>query len=354
MTTDRRRFLTGIAALVPALTANSLVPASAFASSTLDTARSIRPYRLRAWDQVRLIAPAGVIYKKIRIQIAMESVSALGFIPTLGKHVHDRYGYFAGTDADRAADIMDAFQDPGVKGIFALVGGWGSARTLPHLDFDVIKANPKILMGYSDLTALLNAVYAKTGLTTFHGPNATTQWDPFSVDSFKRTVAHAEQTSLVNPQVTHNSLVARRNRIQTLQPGTAEGILVGGNLTVFASLVGTPYMPDMAGKILFLEDIGEDVYRVDRMLSTLMQAGIFDQIAGLVYGGFTRVHNDGEGYGSFALMDIFEQYAPQINVPCFYGAMIGHVPEKQTVPIGIRARMDADKGTITLLESAVL
>lgn len=313
----------------------------------------IRPNRLRKGDEIRLVAPAGVIYETVRIDIALDSVAALGFKPTVGRHVTDRHGYFAGTDADRATDIMDAFKDPNVKGIFALAGGWGAARTLPYLDFELIRSNPKVLMGYSDITALLNAVYHKAGLITFHGPNATSRWDDFSAKSFQDMVTKAKTVDLVNPQRRNNSLAVRENRIQTITSGRASGELVGGNLTVLTALAGTPYMPDFKGKVLFLEDIGEDIYRVDRMLSTLHLAGVFQDVAALVYGGFTRVENDGDGFGSFALMDIFNHYAQGTKAPTFYGAMFGHIDEKRTIPVGAVAEIDADRGSIRLLEPAV-
>ncbi|GHF19411.1 peptidase S66 [Kordiimonas sediminis] len=316
-------------------------------------AGGVKPARLRVGDTVRLVAPAGVIYEKVRIDIALESLTALGLKPTLGNHVYDRHGYFAGRDADRAADINAAFADPSVKAVFALSGGWGAARTLPYLDFDLIKENPKVIIGYSDITALLNAIYAKTGLTTFHGPNATTRWTDFNVQSFQDMVMKGTTPELVNPQVRDNSLAVRTNRIQTINAGTAEGALVGGNLTVLTALAGTPYLPDFKGKILFLEDVGEAIYRVDRMLSTLELAGVFKKVTGIVFGGFTKVGNDGAGFGSFALMDIFEQYGKQHGKPCFYGAMFGHVENARTIPIGGTARIDADKGSIHLLVPAV-
>ncbi len=307
------------------------------------------PDKLKPGDTVRLIAPAGVIYQKDRINIALENMRALGLKPTLGKHVYDRYGYFAGTDHDRAQDIMAAFIDPDVKAIFALVGGWGSALTLSHLDFNLIRKNPKIIVGYSDITALLNGIYTKTGMITYHGPNATSRWNNFTTKSAKSILFDGINPHYKTPQHKGGALTVHNNRVQTIEAGSASGKLVGGNLTVLSSLVGTPYLPDMKGKILFLEEIGEAIYRVDRMLATLELSGILNDISGVILGGFTRVEPDGDGFGTFALMDVFERYFKGSGKPTYYGALFGHIEQKHTIPIGQDATMDANKGIFRLL-----
>ena len=343
---DRRGFLAGTVAAATAFATGMGAKAKAQPIGAL-------PSALKSGDEVRLIAPAGAIFERVRFEIAAENMQGLGLKPTFAAHVRERHGYLAGTDEQRAADIMDAFTDPNVKAIFALTGGWGAARTLPLLDFDVIAKNPKVVIGYSDITALLNAIYTRTGMTTFHGPNGTSRWRPAVVQAAKTLLFDGGTPTIKNPVPNFETLAQHDFRVQTVVPGAAEGELVGGNLTVLTALAGSPYMPDMRGKILFLEDIGEAIYRVDRMLSTLQLNGALDQSAGIVFGGFTRVNNDGDGYGAFALMDIFDHYCTPLGRPAFYGSPFGHIAGNQIMPIGTRARMDAEDGSIRLLEPSV-
>lgn len=343
----RRTFLAGSA---------TTAVAAALGFSQQGGARSsqVKPSALKAGDEVRLVAPAGAIFERVRFDIATENMRGLGLTPTMGSHVKERFGYLAGTDEKRASDLMDAFRDPNVKAVFALTGGWGAARTLPLLDFETIRANPKVVIGYSDITALLNALQQQSGLTTFHGPNGTSRWRPAVTAAAKQILFEGGAPTIKNPMPNYDTLAQHDMRVQTIVPGTAEGTLVGGNLTVLTALAGSRYMPDMTGKILFLEDVGEAIYRVDRMLSTLQLSGALEKISGIVFGGFTRVGNDGDGYGAFALMDIFDHYCRQANVPAFYGAPFGHIASNSIMPVGTRARIDAETGTIQLLEPSVL
>jgi len=347
----KRRTFIGAAAAATAVSTASLLTGGQVAVAKQQTNK---PARLKAGDQVRLVAPAGALFQKVRLEIAFENMFGLGLKPTAGTHALDRHGYFAGTDADRAADVMAAFGDPDVKAIFALTGGWGAARLLPLLDFDIIKANPKVIIGYSDITALLCGFYAETGMTTFHGPNGTSRWRPAVVAAAKQILFEGKSPTITNPVPDYDTLAQHSLRVQTVVPGTADGVLMGGNLTVLTALAGSPYMPDMKGKILFLEDVGEAIYRVDRMLSTLQLSGVLEAVSGIVFGGFTDVGNDGDGYGAFALMDIFEHYGNLANVPTFYGAPFGHIASNSIMPIGTRARMDATAGIIDLLEPSVI
>lgn len=360
----RRSFISGSAAALATLTLGGRLPASA--RQNVDKPRNAKekqnadkkqnidkPTGLKAGDEVRLVAPAGAIFNRVRLEIAAENMIGLGLKPSMGAHVRERHGYLAGTDQQRAADVMAAFTDPSVKAIFALTGGWGAARILPYLDFDLIKANPKVVIGYSDITALLCGIHAKTGMTTFHGPNGTSRWRPAVVHMARQILFEGKSPTIKNPVPDYDTLAQHSLRVQTVIPGTAEGTLVGGNLTVFTALAGSPFMPDMKGKILFLEDVGEAIYRVDRMLSTLQLSGALAQVNGIVFGGFTDVGNDGDGYGAFALMDIFEHYGKLAGVPAFYGAPFGHITSNSVMPIGTRARINANTGTIKLIEPSV-
>jgi muramoyltetrapeptide carboxypeptidase len=344
---DRRAFIKATA--VSAL-ASQLVPATSMAASSK---KSMIPKRLKAGDKVAAIAPASAIFDPVELDIAKESFEALGLQVIPGKHVLDRHGYLAGRDEDRAADINAAFADPSIKGIIALRGGWGCNRVLPHLDFKTIGNNPKVLLGYSDITALLNSMYKETGLVSFHGPVGLSYWGDFQADQIRRVVFDGEQTMMQNYPQEEGALTMRSNRARTVKSGKARGILVGGNLTVLTSMIGSPYVPDMRGKILLLEDVGETIYRIDRYMSTLQMAGILEQVAGVVFGHCTKCEPQ-KGYGGFTLMEVMEHYLKRLNVPSYYGAQFGHIKDNHILPVGIEAEMDADAGTLRLLEPAVV
>ena len=309
--------------------------------------------RLRAGDTIGLVSPANATFEREPLKIAIESLQALGFKVKPGQHVAARRGPFAGTDEQRAADVNAMFADDSVAGILALTGGSGCNRIVDKLDYELIKRKPKFFGGFSDLTSLVNAIHRQTGLVAFHSPVAGSEWNDYSVQSFKAVAMNAEAAVLRNPAVKPvDDVVAREERITTIRPGRAQGRLVGGNLTVLASLAGSAYFPDCRGALLFLEDINEYIYRIDRCLSTLRLTGALGQLAGVVLGRFTKCE-PGDGYGSLTLDEVFDDYFLPLNVPVFRGAAIGHIKRKLTVPVGAMAEMDADMGTIRLLAPAV-
>ena len=310
----------------------------------------IRPPRIQPGDVFGLVSPATAAFETDPTEIFADSFRAVGLEPRLGRNYYRRRGYFAGSDAERAEEIMEIFADPEVKGIFAR-GGWGSARVLPLLDYGVIRANPKVLLGYSDATALLMGVHAKTGLVVMHGPGPGNR---FSTEHFRRTLMDGEAGLLENlVEDPGDHIVPREHRIRTITGGRATGPLLGGNLTVLTAIMGSEYLPDFTGAILFLEDVDEAVYRVARMMTTLKLAGVLDRIAGFVLGRCTDC-DPGSGFGSLTLEQVLEDHIAALGIPAFRGSMIGHIPEQFTLPIGCRAEMDADRGTIRLLEPAVL
>ncbi|MFG6412661.1 LD-carboxypeptidase [Roseateles sp. DC23W] len=313
----------------------------------------LRPPRLKAGDTLGLISPANATFEREPLKIAVEALQALGFKVKLGEHIAARRGPFAGTDAQRAADVNAMFADDSVAGILAMTGGSGCNRIVDKLDYALIRRKPKFFGGFSDLTSLVNAMHRQTGLVAFHSPVAVSEWNDYSVQSFKSIAMNAEAAVLRNPVVKPgDDVVVREERITTVRAGKAQGRLVGGNLTVLASLAGTPYFPDCRGAILFLEDINEYIYRIDRCLSTLRLTGALDQLAGVVLGRFTKCE-PGDGYGSLTLDEVFDDYFLPLNIPVYRGAAIGHIKRKMTVPVGAPAEMDADAGTIRLLAPAV-
>ncbi|MEL6791329.1 MAG: LD-carboxypeptidase [Pseudomonadota bacterium] len=354
MALSRRSVMRG-AALTPLAPLAAPLAATSSQVTADPGVEMIRPRRLRKGSAVRIVAPASVTYDANDLAIAVEALSALGLTVSVGRHVMDRHGYLAGEDAARADDINRAFADPAVDGVIALRGGWGAARTLPHVDFEVIAQNPKVFMGYSDITTLLNAITAKTGLVTFHGPNANTVWDPFTTSAMRAVLFDGKALTMRNPAQADGTLAVRNNRIQTITKGQAAGPVFGGNLTLFAGLLGTSWFPDTAGALIFLEEVGEYIYRCDRLINQLALAGAFDGVAGIVLGGFTDCGVDPSGgYGTFSLNDVFKHHFEGLGIPVFAGAMVGHVREKRTMPVGLPALMNADEGTLTLSRPAVV
>ena len=313
----------------------------------------IKPPRLRPGDVVGLVEPAGFTDDMFDLAVVRETILAMGLKPKPARHLVERYGYLAGKDEDRAADVNAMFADPEVRAVFAVRGGWGCARILPHLDFATIRTNPKLLIGFSDITALHMAFAARAGFTTIHGPNAASSWPQFSWDAFRAIAFEGATPTLINPRPKEDRLVPLGGRIRTFGAGRASGRLLGGNLTVLAAMVGTGWLPDFAGAILFLEDVDEAPYRIDRMLTQLAQTGILGKVAGVVFGQCTSCSAREPSYGGFTLSQVLQQHFGALGVPAFQGAAIGHVASQFSLPLGVRAEIDADAGSIRLLETAV-
>jgi muramoyltetrapeptide carboxypeptidase len=323
------------------------------AESAVPTPDVMKPKRLHKGDLVGLVSPAGATFQKERIEIARQNMAALGLRIKFGDHVLDRYGYLGGQDEDRAADINTFFADPEVKAVLAQGGGWGCNRLLPLLDYDLIRRNPKIVMGFSDVTGLILGISAQTGMVTFHGPMGGSSWSEFTTDYAMRLLFDGEALTMSNKVGTDDRLVQIDNRVLTITPGTARGRLVGGNLTVLTALMGTSYLPNFKGCILFIEDVHEEVYRVDRMLTQLKLAGVLDSISGLIFGN-CRDCEPTSRYGSLTLQEVLGDHVAPLGIPAWYGSMIGHMKNYFTVPLGVEAEIDADAGTIKLLEPAVI
>jgi muramoyltetrapeptide carboxypeptidase len=345
----RRHFLGSAAALVAF--GFSRINGTRRSSRTMQPL--VRPRRLSGGDGVALVAPASATFNTIELQIATESLEALGLKVQVGGHLLDRHGYLAGQDRDRAADINRFFADPTIRAVLPIRGGWGSGRLLPHLDYDLIRRNPKIVLGFSDITALLLAIHAKTGLVTFHGPNGLGRWDELSVDWVRRVLFEAEAVTMENPREKGEFLVQTEHRIQTIAPGTARGRMLGGNLTVLTGIIGSPYLPDWDDAILFLEDVDEDLYRVDRMMTTLKLAGVLSRLRGFVFGTCSECE-PGSGFGSLTMEEIFNDHVKPLKIPAWHGAMIGHRMPQFTIAEGIDVEIDAAAGRIRMLQPGVL
>jgi muramoyltetrapeptide carboxypeptidase len=306
----------------------------------------IKPKALKPGDTIAISSPAGAVWDEAQVEKFSGIVQSLGFKVKLGQTLKEKYGYFAGSDELRAKELMSFFSDPEVAGIFCMKGGWGCARLLDKLDYDVIRKNPRVLMGFSDVTTLLLAIHAKTGLVTFHGPVGNSGWNEFSMDYIRRVLMEKEKFIYAYPSVDDD-------KPYTITPGKASGKLAGGNLTVIAGIIGSGYLPDWKNKILFLEEAKEEPYSIDRMLTQLKLAGVLKDISGFIFGKCVKCLAE-EPHKAFLFKEVLEQHIRPLNIPSYYGAMIGHIENKYTIPIGIDAQMDAGNFELRLLESAVI
>jgi len=346
---DRRGALQAVGLLAGAATLAGAGP-----GGTARAAAVRKPPRLKAGDTVGLVAPATYSADRFGLELIEETIAAMGLKPRRGAHVMDRAGYLAGEDRARAADVNAMFADPQIKAVFAVRGGWGCARILPYLDWDVIGAHPKLLVGYSDITALHMAFAAKAGFATVHGPVGASAWTKMSWDSFHAVAFEGATPTWRNPPGDEDRLVQREGRTRTFRGGKARGRLLGGNLTVLTALMGTPYLPDFTGAILFLEDVDEAEYRIDRMLTQLALGGVLGRLAGVVFGQCTDcVSKGGSSANGLTLSQVLEQHLAPLGVPAFEGLEFGHVDDQFSLPEGVMAEIDADAGTLRLLEPAV-
>lgn len=304
----------------------------------------IKPKALKVGDTIGLVAPASPIYQDNVFEEMIVNLEELGFDLKLGQSVRNQYGYLAGKDDERLNDLMNMFEDDNVDGIICIRGGWGSNRILPHIDYELIRQNPKVFCGFSDITSLHMAINRYSGLYTFHGPVGKSVWNDFTYNAFRDTVMSPRLKEYVIPD----------DHLQdtfVIRSGKSTGKLFGGNLTVLTTLLGTDYMPDLKGALLFLEDIGESVYRIDRMLTHLKMAGILDEISGLIFGKCTECSS---GPNSLELDEVLNHHIKPLDIPAYYGAMISHEDNNITIPIGITAVMDAERMTFRAMESAVV
>jgi muramoyltetrapeptide carboxypeptidase len=304
----------------------------------------IRPPALHAGARIALVAPAGPLGDGA-VDRAVDRVRAWGFEPVVGEHARKRHGYLAAPDPERAADFNAALRDDSVDAIWCLRGGYGVMRILDEIDWPALARRPRPVIGFSDNTALHLAI-RRHGVVSFHGPHpAAEALTRFSADGLLRALTVAGPAGIL-------PFPEDGAQVRTIAGGVAEGALVGGNLSLIASTLGTPYAIQAAGALLFLEEVGEAAYRVDRLLSQLRLAGVLDSVAGIVIGGITEVPDEGrENVPS--IEEVLADLLGGLGIPVAYGFPFGHVDDNWTLPVGVRARLDADAGTLELLEGAV-
>jgi muramoyltetrapeptide carboxypeptidase len=306
----------------------------------------IRPPALASGARIALVAAAGPLGEGA-VDRAEERVRAWGWEPVVGEHARGRHGFLSAPDEARADDLNRALRDRRIDGVWLLRGGYGTMRILDAVDWDALQARPRVMIGYSDNTALhLGA--QRRGLVAFHGPHpATAEMTEFSAECLRRSVTRPRAAGLL-PFPSPSA-----NRAETLSPGMAEGRLVGGNLALLAATVGTEYAVDARGAILFLEEVGEAAYRLDRMLTQLLLSGVLRGVAGIAVGAISESPDADRPDLPTPAEVIRERLAP-LGVPIAIGFPFGHVDDNWTLPVGVPARLDADAGTLEVLEPAVV
>lgn len=347
MVCGRRAFLRRGA--VVGLTTLLLPPSSGAAvGGVIPVLPLIKPPHLKPGDTVGLINPVCVAPSSADLRSVTAALQGLGMNVKIGPHLEASM-----SDEERAVEVNALFEDHAVKAILPIRGGWGSARLLPHLDYEAIRRNPKVLMGFSDISALLLGIHARTGLVTFHGPMGISSWVPFTVEQMKRVLFQCEAVKIGNPADPEGGEgEAADDRLQTIVPGRARGRLLGGNLTVVSSIVGSPYLDAGDDLILFLEEVREPMSEVSRMLTQLELAGVLHRLRGLVFGQCTRCSAP-QANASLTLDRVLRDQVGPLTIPTWRGALIGHIERQFTLPIGVPVEIDAAEGTIQLLESAV-
>ena len=308
----------------------------------------IKPKALQKGDTIGLISPGMRLADRKRYDEIGDQINNMGYKVKEGPNARNTNGYLAGTDKERVSDLHAMFADDSVDAILPFRGGWGCNRLLPLIDFDLIQDNPKILVGFSDITTLLLSIYARTGLITFHGPVGKSDWTDFTVKNF-RDVLHGATSYTFT--IAEDQLCDDCDTLSVVTPGKAKGRLLGGNLTVLAAMMGSDYLPQWENSILFIEDVGEAVYRIDRMLTQLKLNGILDKVSGFVLGQCSGC--DPSNSYSQSMEDILDDHIKPLQVPAFSGAMIGHIKNMTTLPVGLPVSINAQKGTMSLNESAV-
>ena len=309
-----------------------------------------RPTRLRKGDVIGIVAPSSPQRDDERLRRGIRYFESLGYRVRLGEHLWERHGYLAGTDEERLDDLNAMIRDPQVRMIIAGRGGYGMTRIIERVDYAALGRARKIVVGFSDVTALNFAALAKSKLVTFSGAMPGVDFADATVDAFAEESFWAAVTStkalgtVPSPDDTPIAPLAR---------GRADGWLLAGNLTLAAALCGSRWLPKTTGAIMLLEEIGEEAYRVDRLLSQLWNAGAMRGLAGLALGAFTDAAPRRVSVDPLPIEEVFAEYVRRAAVPAIGGISYGHIARKLTLPLGVRARLDGTRGTLRLVESGV-
>jgi muramoyltetrapeptide carboxypeptidase len=312
--------------------------------------KTLRPRKLNKGDLIGLIAPASAVADTTKVEKAVRYLESLGYRVAVGKNVGNVHGYLAGTDDERLADLHAMFSNNRVKAILALRGGYGTLRLLPRVNYTLIARNPRILCGFSDMTALQLALWKHCRLVTFHGPMAAVDFandlDPFTEEMFWRTITSSAKPDAIQCSLESSANVSRQR--------SARGRLLGGNLSLVVSLLGTQHQPTFRNALLFLEEVTEEPYRIDRMMTHLSNAAVLAQVNGLLLGQFTDCKPADPTKPSQTTDQVLDDIVARFKKPTLRNLPFGHTAKKMTIPIGVRAELDAKKQTLRLTEAAVL
>jgi muramoyltetrapeptide carboxypeptidase len=339
--------------LLKALSILPFVGGSAFAARLQESSnrKMIKPRRLKPGDTVALIAPSSSAAPDA-YQRAIKNIEGLGFKVKQGKYAAGKSGDFSGTDAQRLEDLHWAFSDKSIDAVWCLRGGTGAPRLLPSINYDLIRKNPKIFIGYSDITALHLAINQRCGLVTFHGPVGTSEYSDYTRSHVLKALTTTTSPVRIAPSEFNQAQPNPLYTAKTIVRGQATGTLIGGNLSLLSAVAGTPWgLRDLAGKILFIEDINEAPYRVERMFTQLRNSTDMRKLAGIALGIFEKC--DPPAAGLPTVMDYAKDRFGDLGIPVAYGLSFGHIRDQFTLPVGTRAELDADRLEMTLLESAV-
>jgi muramoyltetrapeptide carboxypeptidase len=309
--------------------------------------RTLKPKRLNEQNFVFLIAPSGFVNNE-KVQTSVANMNKLGLFPMLNQELSQRtYGYFSGTDQQRLDDLMFCFDNVGMgDGVFCIRGGFGATRLLPLIRYDSVINNPIVFVGYSDITALQSAFFTKCGLVSFHGIVSSSNFTEYTINQINDLI--------FDPKDNYQLPI---RTINVLNEGITQGQIVGGNLSLLVSLIGTEYLYSFSNKIVFIEDIGEPPYKIDRMLTQLLQATDLSKANAIVFGSFHKcspADHDSAEQNSFTIEQIILQNFEHFRIPIVYDVNFGHIQDSLIFPIGVAAELDTRNKTVTLLENAVV
>ena len=311
-----------------------------------------KPKQLKTGDTVGVIAPASGVSDE-DFEKALQNLTDLGLKTKIGKYVRANNGFLAGTDRQRLEDLHWAFADKEIKAVWCVRGGYGVTRLLPAVNFNLIKRNPKIFIGYSDITALHISIYQNCGLATFHGPVAASTFSDYTKNHIAGVLMQPSAPYKIEISPENTAKESSLFKTEVVTSGKMRGKLVGGNLSLITALAGTPFgLRNTRGKILFLEDVNEQPYRVDRMLTQLRQNIDLKQLAGIALGVFAECEARDEN--SQTLIEVVKDRLGDLKIPVIYGLSFGHIRDQFTLPIGIEAELDTENATMTFLEKSVI
>ena len=343
----RRELLKGLATL-PFLAQSVLGEKREVSSNKKIT----KPKRLSKGDTVGVISPSSGVTPE-EFAKALQNMADLGFKTKIGKYAQSRIGFLAGTDKERLDDLHWAFGDKEIDAVWCVRGGYGVSRLLPNVDFGLIKKNPKIFVGYSDITALHLAISQNCGLVTFHGPVAASTYSDYTKNHVVNVLMNPSAPYKI--ELSPDNVAKESNLFKTeiITKGKCRGKIVGGNLSLLTALAGTPFaLRNVKGKILFIEDVGELPYRVDRMLTQLRQSVDLHSLAGIALGVFEDCNP--KNSDSQSLIDVVKDRLGDLKIPVIYGLSFGHIRDQFTLPVGIEAELDTENATMTFLETGVV